>query len=41
MQLAMDFLKAIVEVMPRCQVNKPVDEWRKETLRHMNAVCVD
>lgn len=41
MQLAMNFLKTIVEVMPRRQVNKPVDEWRKEMLRHMNAICVD
>jgi hypothetical protein len=38
MQLAMNFLKAIVEVVPKGQVNKPVDEWRKEMLRHMNAV---
>jgi aminoglycoside phosphotransferase (APT) family kinase protein len=41
MQLAMNFLRAIVEVMPRGQVDKSVDGWREEMLRHMDAFCMD
>lgn len=41
MQLAMNFLRAIVEVVPRGQVDKPVGAWREEMLRHMDAVYMD
>jgi aminoglycoside phosphotransferase (APT) family kinase protein len=41
MQLAMNHLRAIVEIMPRGQVDKPVETWKEEMLRHMDAVCVD
>jgi hypothetical protein len=41
MQLAMNSLRAIVEVMPRGQVDKPAEHWREEVLRHMDTVCMD
>lgn len=40
MQLAMNRLRAIVEVMPRAQIDRLVVTWREEMLRHMDAVCV-
>lgn len=28
-----------MEVMPKGEVDKPVDSWRDSMLKHMNAVC--
>jgi hypothetical protein len=41
MQLAMNRLRAIVELLPRGQIDRPVEMWREEMLGHMDAVCVD
>jgi hypothetical protein len=37
MQFAMNFPRAIVEVMPRGEVEKPVDSSRESMLRYMDA----
>ena len=39
MQLAINRLRAIVEVMPKGQVDRPVEIWKEEMIRHMDAVC--
>lgn len=41
MQLAMKYLSATVEVMPRRIVGRLVEMWREEMLRYMDALCLD
>jgi aminoglycoside phosphotransferase (APT) family kinase protein len=39
-QLAMNFLRAIVEVVPRGTIDKPVEDWTREMLKHMEALHI-
>ncbi|CAM6101954.1 unnamed protein product [Calypogeia fissa] len=41
MQLGMNFLRAIVEVLPRDQVEKPVEAWKESMLVHVEAMSSD
>ncbi|KAI9745285.1 MAG: hypothetical protein M1818_001565 [Claussenomyces sp. TS43310] len=41
MQLAINFMRAIVQVLPRGQIDRPWEKWRESMLEHIDHVCAD